>query len=67
MIGFDSLLCDLCLCLIIMSQDDHTDLVNQVVGICDIDESTAKSYLEAFNWDLNVGILFLILLCIFEF
>ncbi|VDL60380.1 unnamed protein product [Hymenolepis diminuta] len=39
-----------------MSQDDHTVLVNQVVSICDIDESTAKSYLEAFNWDLNAAV-----------
>nr|CDS33733.1 NSFL1 cofactor p47 [Hymenolepis microstoma] len=39
-----------------MSDDDHTNLVNQVVNICDIDADTAKSYLEAFNWDLNATV-----------
>lgn len=38
-----------------MDQNEQVELVNRVVGICQIDENTARSYLEAFNWDVNVS------------
>lgn len=37
-----------------MSQEDHSELVNELMGICHVDENTARAYLEAFNWDLSV-------------
>ncbi|KAM7533096.1 hypothetical protein Aperf_G00000127180 [Anoplocephala perfoliata] len=39
-----------------MSKGDQAELVNQVVSICQVDENTARSYLEAFNWDVNATV-----------
>lgn len=38
----------------IMSQGDEGELIRQVVDICQTDEATARSYLQLFNWNLNV-------------
>ncbi|VDM33402.1 unnamed protein product [Hydatigera taeniaeformis] len=36
-----------------MNQGDQSDLIKQVVDLCQTDETTAKFYLQLFNWNLN--------------